>query len=222
MRKPDKKPSMSIDTSDTSRITTTEKSALIKDVYDMCMTLEYVNPHVFEKVVHHILKAFLIGKKEKPDSRRVQRLISKLVHFTRRTSSEKPEIEWFSRYASEVNRAVAEARPSGENFFRDLAKVIFPQLCIELPDFGHLLTSDQGEEVVLTSLNGFVFMLPGTDAVRSFGLNVLSGVDQIERARSTIPNMALPDGLEQELLAEIEQQRIANAWLMPPKDTDKE
>jgi len=205
---------------DTPTITTAEKSALIKDVYDMCMALEYINPHVFSRVVHHILKAFLIGKKEKPDGLLVGGTISKLVHFARRTSLQKPEIEWFSRYATKVSRAEDEAQPSGETFLQEIAKIIFPKLCITIDGFGYLSTSDKGEEVMISSLNGAFFMFPGPDALRSHALELLAGADEIERARTTIPNTALPEGLEKDLLDEIEQQRIANSWLYPPKDQD--
>ena len=218
MRKLVKKSSISMDT---SRITTAEKSALIKDIYEMGISLDYMNCHVFSRVVHHILKAFLIGKKEKPDSFIVESHISKLVHFARRTSVQKPEIEWFSKYASKVNRAEEEAQPSGEAILQDIAKIIFPKLCIELDGFGHLSTSDQGEEVMISSLSGFLHMFNGPDALRSHALNLLSAADEVERARTTITPKGIPEGYEETAIEEWEEQRQANAWLMPPKDTDQ-
>jgi len=205
---------------DTSTITTAEKSALIKDVHDMCMALEYVNAHVYSRVVHQIVKAFLIGKKEKPDRLLVGGTISKLVGWARRTSLQKPEIEWFSRYARKVSRAEDEAQPLGETFLQEIAKSIFPKLCIELDGFGHI-SIDQGEEVMISSLSGFLHMFNGPDALRSHALNLLSAADEVERARTTITPTGIPEGYEETALEEWEEQRQANAWLMPPKDTDQ-
>ena len=205
---------------DTARITAAEKSALIKDVYEMGIALEYMNAHVFSRVVHHIVKAFLIGKNEKPDSLLAESLISKLVRFARRTSLQKPEIEFFNRYASKVSQAEDAAQPSGEMVLQGIAKIIYPRLCIQLDGFGHLSTSDKGEEVMISSLSGFLHVFDGPDALRSHALDLLGGADEIERARTTVPSMAIPDGYEETALLEIEQQRIANAWLYPPKDQD--
>ena len=205
---------------DTTRFTTAEKSALIKDIYAMGISLDYMNCHVFSRVVHHILKAFLIGKKEKPDSFIVESHISKLVHFARRTSLQKPEIEWFSKYASKVNRAEDEAQPSGEALLPQIARVIFPKLCIELDGFGHL-SSGQGEEVMISSLSGFLHIFDGPEALRSHALNLLSAANEVERGRTTITPTGIPEGYEETALEEWEEQRQANAWLMPPKDTDQ-
>ena len=217
MRKLIKKSSIPMDT---SKITTAEKYALIKDIYEVCVSLDYCTPQIFSRVVRHTLKAFLIGKKEKPDHLMVESHISKLVHFARRTSVQKPEIEWFSKYASKVNRAEDEAQPSGEAILQDIAKIIFPKLCIELDGFGHLSTS-QGEEVMISSLSGFLHIFDGPDAVRSHALNLLSAADEVERARTTITPTGIPEGYEETALEEWEEQRIANAWLYPPKDTDQ-
>ena len=219
MRKLIKKSSIPMDT---SKITTAEKYALIKDIYEVCVSLDYCTPQIFSRVVRHTLKAFLIGKKEKPDPLMVESIISKLINCARRTSLQKPEIRWFSQYASKVNRAEDEAQPSGEAIFQDIAKIIFPKLCIELDGFGHLLsTSDQGEEVMISSLSGFLHMFNGPDALRSHALNLLSAADEVERARTTIAPTGIPEGYEETALEEWEEQRQANAWLMPPKDTDQ-
>ena len=207
-------------TTDTSKITTAEKYALIKDIYEVCVSLDYCTPHIFSRVVRHTLKAFLIGKKEKPDPLMVESIISKLINCARRTSLQKPEIRWFSQYASKVNRAEDDSQPSGEAILQDIAKIIFPKLCIELDGF-YLSTSDQGEEVMISSLSGFQHMFNGPDALRSHALNLLSAADEVERARTTITPTGIPEGYEETALEEWEEQRQANAWLMPPKETDQ-
>ena len=217
MRKLAKKSSI---TTDPSKITTAEKYALIKDIYEVCVSLDYCTPHIFSRVVRHTLKAFLIGKKEKPDPLMVESIISKLINCARRTSLQKPEIRWFSQYASKVNRAEDDSQPSGEAILQDIAKIIFPKLCIELDGF-YLSTSDQGEEVMISSLSGFLHMFNGPDALRSHALNLLSAADEVERARTTITPTGIPEGYEETALEEWEEQRQANAWLMPPKDTDQ-
>ena len=217
MRKLIKKSSIPMDT---SKITTAEKYALIKDIYEVCVSLDYCTPQIFSRVVRHTLKAFLIGKKEKPDPLMVESIISKLINCARRTSLQKPEIRWFSQYASKVNRAEDDSQPSGEAILQDIAKIIFPKLCIELDGFGHLSTS-QGEEVMISSLSGFLHIFDGPDAVRSHALNLLSAADEVERARTTITPTGIPEGYEETALEEWEEQRQANAWLMPPKDTDQ-
>ena len=215
MRKLIKKSSIPMDT---SKITTAEKYALIKDIYEVCVSLDYCTPQIFSRVVRHTLKAFLIGKKEKPEPLMVESIISKLINCARRTSLQKPEIRWFSQYASKVNRAEDEAQPSGEAILQAIAKIIFPKLCIELDGFGHLSTSDQGEEVMISSLSGFLHIFDGPDAVRSHALNLLSAADEVERARTTNTPTGIPEGYEETALEEWEEQRIANAWLYPPKD----
>ena len=217
MRKLAKKSSI---TTDTSKITTAEKYALIKDIYEVCVSLDYCTPQIFSRVVRHTLKAFLIGKKEKPDPLMVESIISKLINCARRTSLQKPEIRWFSQYASKVNRAEDDSQPSGEAILQDIAKIIFPKLCIELDGF-YLSTSDQGEEVMISSLSGFLHMFNGPDALRSHALNLLSAADEVERARTTITPTGIPEGYEETALEEWEEQRQANAWLMPPKETDQ-